>query len=83
MQTCDTSCIFNRVLPNCYHWDDIRTQGADSQEDRRVAALSAQVVRHGHQEAAEYREQHRDVVRLPGLLWNTDNQKLVFYFENP
>lgn len=38
------------------------------QEDRRVAALPAQVVRHCHQEAAEHREQHRDVMRLPRLL---------------
>lgn len=38
------------------------------QEDRGVTALPAQVVRHCHQEATEYRKQHRDVMRLPGLL---------------
>lgn len=46
-------------------------------EDRGVAALPAQVVRHCHQEAAEHREQHGDVVRLPGLLER--RRKLCFY----
>lgn len=40
-------------------------------EDRRVAALPTQVVGHCHQEAAEHRKQHRDVMRLPGLLKHT------------
>lgn len=40
-------------------------------EDRRVAALPTQVVGHCHQEAAEHRKQHRDVMRLPGLLNHT------------
>lgn len=37
-------------------------------EDRRVAALPAQVVRNRHQETAEDRKQYGDVVRLPVLL---------------
>lgn len=52
-------------------------KGVNSHEDRGVAALSAQVVRHGHQEAAEHGKQHGDVMRFPGLLRNTENHSVV------
>ena len=65
-----------------YCFDEVCVAVVVSHEDRRVSALPAQMVGHGDEEAAEHREQHGDVMRLPGLLTQRTQRGLIKFILN-